>query len=76
MLRETTASAMAGAACGVVMFLAFGRLLAGLVYATTVRDPAIMTSAVAVMGVAAVAAAWLQVRRIADVSPASVMRQD
>ena len=76
MLGETTRSAVAGAAAGVVMFLAFGRLLAGLVYNTTVRDPEIIAASVSVMAAAAMAAAWLQVRRIAHVSPAEVMRQE
>jgi len=76
MLREATVSVMAGAVAGVAMFLAFARLLAGLVYETKVGDPRVMAAAVAVMSAGAIAAAWLQARHIATVSPTIAMRQD
>jgi len=76
MLREATVSVMAGAVAGVAMFLAFARLLSGLVYETKVGDPRVMAAAVAVMTAGAIAAAWLQARHIATVSPTIAMRQD
>jgi len=76
LLGETTSSAAAGAAAGVVIFVAFGRLLAGLLYETNVSDPRVIVAAVAVMSAGAVAAAWLQARHIATVSPTIALRQE
>ncbi|HEV3141554.1 MAG TPA: FtsX-like permease family protein, partial [Vicinamibacterales bacterium] len=75
MLRETTASVAAGAIAGAVMFIGFGRLLADLLYQTAAIDPRMMTAALTLMIVGAIAAAWLQARHIAQVSPAIAMRQ-
>src|SRR5262245_20248777 len=75
-LRETTVSAATGAVAGVVLFVAFGRLLAGLLYETNVGDPRVIAAAVVVMSGGAVAAAWLQARHIATVSPTLAMRQE
>jgi putative ABC transport system permease protein len=76
LLGETASSAVAGAMLGVAMFLVFGRLLADLVYDTTVADPRIIASTVALMGAAAIGTAWLQARMISEVSPMAVMRTE
>jgi putative ABC transport system permease protein len=69
MLRDTTASVLAGAALGAVVFLGFGRLLSDLLYQTTAADVRVVAAAAALMIVGASAAAWLQARHIAHVSP-------
>ena len=74
MLRETTVSVAAGAAAGVAMFLVFARLLANLLYETNASDVRVIAAAVSVMSAGAIAAAWLQARHIATVSPTIALR--
>ena len=74
MLRDTTTSVAAGAAAGVAVFLGFGRLLSNLLYQTAAADARIVAAAVALMTFGAVAAAWLQARHIAHVSPTAALR--
>jgi putative ABC transport system permease protein len=76
MLREATVSVGAGAIAGVAMFLVFARLLADLLYQTSSSDARVMAAAVAAMVAGALAAAWLQARHIATVSPTIAMRQN
>jgi len=76
MLRETTVSVGAGAIAGIALFLVFARLLATLLYDTSASDARVMVLAAAVMVAAALAAAWLQARHIAKISPAIAMRQN
>jgi len=74
MLRETTVSVGAGAIAGIALFLAFARLLANLLYDTSASDVRVMALAAAVMVAGALAAAWLQARHIATVSPTAPLR--
>jgi putative ABC transport system permease protein len=74
MLGDTTASVAAGAAAGVAVFLGFGRLLSNLLYQTAAADARIVAGAVGLMTFGAVAAAWLQARHIAHVSPTIALR--
>ena len=76
MLRETTAATATGACAGVIMFIIVGRLFANLLYNTTLADPGVIAAAVSLMGGGALAAAWIQARHIAAVSPTSAMRQE
>jgi hypothetical protein len=61
-------------AAGVALFLALARLLEQLLYQTRGGDTRIVAAVVAVMSTSAIAAAWLQARRIATVSPTIAMR--
>jgi len=74
MIRETTDSVVVGVAAGVALFLALARLLEQLLYQTRGGDTRIVAAVVAVMSTSAIAAAWLQARRIATVSPTIAMR--
>ena len=76
MLRTTTASVAAGAVAGAVVFLGFGRLLSDLLYRTTAADARIVAAAVALLTAGALAAAWLQARHIAQVSPTVALRDN
>jgi len=76
MLRTTTVSVAAGAAAGAVVFLGFGRLLSDLLYRTTAADARIVAAAVALLTAGALAAAWLQARHIAQVSPTVALRDN
>jgi len=76
MLRRTTASVAFGAAAGAVVFLGFGRLLSDLLYQTRAADARIVAAAVALLTAGALAAAWLQARHIAQVSPTAALRDN
>ena len=76
LVRDAASPVAAGAAVGVAVFLAFGRLLGGLLYQTNASDARIVAAAIMLAGAGAVAAAWLQARRIAEVSPAIAIQGD
>jgi len=74
LLRDTTSSVADGGDAGAVLFLGFGRLLGGLLYQTAASDMRIVAAAIVLMSGGAIAAAWLQARHIAHVSPTIALR--
>ncbi len=68
--------AAAGAAGGVVLYLATQRGLAALLYGVGVADPAVLLGSVAVLGAAVLLASWVPARRAARVDPAVALRAE
>ncbi len=75
-LREGASIAIAGAAAGVLVFVAFSRLLGSLTFEVTPRDPSmIAVAATSVLAVAAVAM-WIPARHAARANPADSLKAD
>jgi putative ABC transport system permease protein len=65
-----------GLAVGVVLALAASRLLQGLLFGVTARDPAILGTVVAVVAVAALGACYVPGRRALRVEPVAALRAE
>ena len=65
-----------GLAVGVVLALAASRLLQGLLFGVTARDPAILGTVVAVVAVAALGACYVPGRRALRVEPVTALRAE
>jgi ABC-type antimicrobial peptide transport system permease subunit len=75
-LRHGLLPTLSGVACGALVALAAGRLLAGLLYEIRPNHPpALLATALAIVAVAT-AAAWLPARRAGAVAPASALRAE
>lgn len=75
-LRQYLAPVLTGLGIGLAVFLATGRLLEGLLYETSVRDPLVLGGiSLLLIGVAA-AATWLPARRAAKVDPMVALRAE
>ena len=74
MLRDAAWQAICGAVAGVALFYSVGRLVSTLLFQTSPYDPVIAIGIAAAIGLLAVSAAALQMRRLARVSPALGLR--
>ncbi len=75
-LRETALLLGIGLTAGVVMALWAGRAASSLLYGMKPYDPVSMVSAVAVLGVTALAATYAPARRAAAVEPMAALREE
>jgi predicted permease len=73
-LGEAAALVLVGVAVGVPLALALGRFVASLLFNLSPSDPATMLGAAAILGSAALAAAYLPARRAAGVDPMVALR--
>ena len=68
------------AACGVVVGLAGAlgatRLIASLLFGVTARDPAVLSTAAALLCLVALLAVWLPARQASRVDPATALRTE
>jgi hypothetical protein len=64
-----------GAALGIALTLAAGRLAAGNVYGVAPHDPRLLLVSVAILAATAAAAAWIPARRAASVEPVEALRE-
>lgn len=71
---RTLAIAVAGAAIGEAAALELTRLLAGMLYGVSVRDPLVFVGAPAVLVAVALAASWLPAWRATRVDPVRALR--
>jgi ABC-type antimicrobial peptide transport system permease subunit len=76
MMGEAGRRVLAGAIVGVAAFLAIGRLIAGLLYNTSIGEPMVLTSAVLPLCSVAFLVCYWQARRLARVSPVLALRND
>ena len=75
-LRQSVALAAIGLALGVIGSLAFGRLMAGLVFGVGTADPLTFAAVVAVMLAVAAAACWAPARRATRIDPMVALRSE
>ena len=65
-----------GSLAGLVLGVLASRLLAGLVYEATPRDPLVLVGAVAAMTLIGLIATWIPARRAIAINPAQLLRQE
>ena len=75
-LRDGARPAVLGAAIGVALALAGGRLLEGLLYGVTARDPWILLGVPVVLTLVAVAAVLPLAARASRVDPVEILRSE
>lgn len=76
MLREGASVVAAGAAAGVLVFVAFARLLGSLAFEVAPRDPSTIAFAIATVLAVATVAMLIPARRAARVNPADALKAD
>jgi putative ABC transport system permease protein len=75
-IREGMQLTFAGAAIGLVGALLLTRLMAGLLYGVTARDPLTFVSVIAVMSLVSLAASYIPARRATRVDPLVALRYE
>ena len=75
-LREAALLAMPGLAAGVILSLAFGRVMKSFVYQLSPVDPVSISGAVLFLVLLIFLSAWVPARRAAGFDPASALRQE
>jgi ABC-type antimicrobial peptide transport system permease subunit len=75
-LREGLLVAAVGAGAGLVLALALGRLLAGMLYGVSGSDPLVLAAAAAVLGGVSLLACYVPARRAARVAPMVSLRNE
>ena len=73
-LRDAAIVALAGIAMGIAAALTMSKMIDGLLYDVSARDPGTIASAAAVLALTTLVAAYLPARRAARVDPTSVLR--
>jgi predicted permease len=74
-LARVTLLSLVGVAAGVLATVWASRIVSGLVYGISARDPIAIASAAAVLTAIAIAAAWLPAHRAAQIDPVEVLRE-
>lgn len=75
-VRKGLAVSLIGAAAGLGVALAAGRLIEELLYDVSSRDPFVLAGSTASLLLVAVLACWLPARRAARVSPLDALRAE
>ncbi|RMH20945.1 MAG: FtsX-like permease family protein [Acidobacteria bacterium] len=75
-LGRTLALAAAGIAAGTALALAGARLIQGMLFGVTARDPLALTAAAGLLALTAVAAGYLPARRAGRTDPALILRAE
>jgi putative ABC transport system permease protein len=75
-MRESALLAVIGVTIGIPLALAGARLLSGFLYEVRTYDPLAFSSGPLILGLVAMAAAWMPARRAAAVDPALTLRVD
>ena len=76
MVSESARRLALGAAAGIALFLIFGRLASTLLYNTSLWEPGVLLASVAPLLIAALTVCYFQSRRLAEVQPASALRNE
>jgi ABC-type antimicrobial peptide transport system permease subunit len=75
-VRQSSVPIAVGVTAGVALAVAGGGLVRSLLYEVDAREPAILTSAVALVATVALGAAFLAARRGTTLDPAAALRED
>ena len=75
-VRRCLVTVSAGAAAGLLVFVAVRRVLTTMLYDTSTGDPRLLAMAVMVLAIVATLAAWIPTRRATRVDPATTLRLD
>ena len=75
-LREGVALAAVGTAAGLLLALALGRLLAGMLYRVSGSDPLVLAVATVLLAGVSLLACYVPARRAARVAPATTLRAE
>jgi ABC-type antimicrobial peptide transport system permease subunit len=73
-LRQGAVLAAAGVVLGLAAAAAGGRLVAGMLFGVSARDPVVFGAVAALLGAVALAASYVPARRAAAVDPVEVLR--
>jgi predicted permease len=73
-LRQGLGLVLSGVGCGLLAAIALARLLGGLLYRVSPRDPAVLSLVAAAVFAAAIVSWWMPARRAAKVDPAVTLR--
>ncbi len=76
MMRESMAWTVAGLAVGLILALAAGRILSGMLYEVSAADPAVLAGASAFLALAAALASWLPIRKALQIEPSAALRHE
>jgi ABC-type antimicrobial peptide transport system permease subunit len=75
-LREAATLAVIGVICGLIIALASGRLVNGVLFGLQPRDPLAIGIATALMVAVALGAAWVPARRATRIDPMAALRHE
>jgi ABC-type antimicrobial peptide transport system permease subunit len=75
-LREGAVMLAGGVTLGVLLSVATGKLISGMLYNVGALDPLAFTIAPLVLAVAALLATWLPARRATRISPMAALRTE
>jgi ABC-type antimicrobial peptide transport system permease subunit len=75
-LREGLLLAAVGGGAGLVLALALGRLLGGMLYGVSGTDPLALASAAALLGGVSLVACYVPARRAARIAPMVSLRNE
>jgi predicted permease len=76
MIREAALPALLGLGVGLLSTLAVGRMVAGLLYELSPRDPAVLGTVTIALFAIALLSSWLPARRAARMEPTEALRMD
>jgi putative ABC transport system permease protein len=75
-LREGSIMLVCGVALGLLLAMATGKILSGILYQVGALDPVAFTVAPIVLAIAALIATWLPARRATRVNPMRALRTE
>ncbi|HST31786.1 MAG TPA: ABC transporter permease [Chthoniobacterales bacterium] len=75
-MREGSVMVISGVAIGLLLAMATGKVLSGILYEVSALDPVAFTVAPLVLAVAALIATWLPARRATQINPIQALRTE
>ena len=76
LMSQSARTILIGAAAGLVLALAAGRLTAGMLYDVQPRDPLILAGVVSIVAAVGLTASWLAARTGLAINPVAALRED
>jgi ABC-type antimicrobial peptide transport system permease subunit len=75
-MREGSIMLLCGVALGLLLAIATGKILSGILYGVGALDPIAFATAPALLAVAALIATWIPARRATRVNPVVALRTE